>query len=571
MNRLLDPTGTLTFEVSAVLAGKRAGGAALFPQIATEKGKGQKIGSPTCAKLQTAPWGPSAPAANAETPVPTQSGDIQTGRLAGEDLPIPTLGETQGSRAPAQPLALQNFLATGITPGHSANSVSVSTASEVAFALQLTWQPAAIVSGALAAQAGSEGALLGKTGPGDSNGVLRPADQPAGLSASGDNTNEDPEFLRGVCRASSNSLPRSAAAGFTGLDSMIREEAGSRSPEMLAVIRPWNVSTGSSPRNRGEASSWEASGWEGSGLPPEIDSQGLGPARAPALVPERATPEPGVAEASQCSPAPETPVHTEPETPMAGPEEYRMAESGTSRRLPGVAGATQSETALNDSQNPTGRSAENSESDGQSPRVLPTEKLSLIQFSHEHAGLAADGVLLGRPTELSGAPQTRTKIAAPQPPQAPMALPEVETASAVPAQPIREISLRLAGAASAQVDVQVTERAGRVQVAVRTADPDLATSLQNNLGDLMGRLEEKGFRTEAWTPATAQHSGGAVRETSTSAKSQSQSDDSGFSGGRQNSQHGQRESNQRQPGRWKAQLNETISALNTRTYGGGKP
>lgn len=583
MNRLLEPTGTATFDVPPVLAAKRVGGATLFPEVATEKQKGQKIGNPG-AELQTAPFCPSAFEANAETPVPIQSGKLQTGRLASEDLPVPTLGGTQGSQAQPQLLSLKNFLATGIAPGYQASSVSVSAASDVAFALQLTWQHPASASGALAANAESHEALPEKISPGNSNQVLRPSDRPGGLSAGAPNTEAEnpdvpfrgprqvpPEFLPGVGGPASTSLPPIPSRLF-GLDSMVMDEAGSRSRDSLAVIRLGNASASSFPRNLGETSSCEASGWEASGLSSELDSQDPGPTRTPAPVAEKAATEPRVAAASQSLPASTTPLETEAETPpMAGQEESRMAELDNSRRVPGPASATPRRTSLNDSQNATSRDAENSESDGQAPRVLPTEKLAPIQLSHGHADVAADGVLFDRPIEPAGALQARSKIAAPQPPQAPMVSPEVETTSAIPSQPIRQISLRLAGTASAQVDVQVEERAGSVQVAVRTADPDLAKSLQINLGDLMGRLEENGFKTAAWTPATAQHSGGAVREVSTSANSQSHSDDSGFTGGQQNSQHGQRESNQRQPERWQAQLNETLGALNKKTYAEEKP
>jgi hypothetical protein len=102
-------------------------------------------------------------------------------------------------------------------------------------------------------------------------------------------------------------------------------------------------------------------------------------------------------------------------------------------------------------------------------------------------------------------------------------------------------------------------------VAVRTSDQDLAKSLQGNLGELVGRLEEKGYRTEAWTPTNAQHDGLAVREPSTSAGSQSDSGGSGSQGGQPNSRQGQQESNHQQQEHWKAQLEATLSMPNSTT------
>lgn len=51
------------------------------------------------------------------------------------------------------------------------------------------------------------------------------------------------------------------------------------------------------------------------------------------------------------------------------------------------------------------------------------------------------------------------------------------------------------------VDLKFTDNAGKVQVSVRSADPELAHSIQASLGDLVGQLEKKGFETETWVPA----------------------------------------------------------------------
>ena len=129
--------------------------------------------------------------------------------------------------------------------------------------------------------------------------------------------------------------------------------------------------------------------------------------------------------------------------------------------------------------------------------------------------------------------------------------------------PIRDVSLRLSTPASGHVDVQLSERAGRVQVAVRTPDQELSKNLQTNLGELVGRLEEKGYRTEAWVPGNVAHAATTLRDASGSANSQSPPGNSGSQGGFQNDRQGQRESNQRSPQRWKAELEETLSPPNT--------
>jgi len=66
--------------------------------------------------------------------------------------------------------------------------------------------------------------------------------------------------------------------------------------------------------------------------------------------------------------------------------------------------------------------------------------------------------------------------------------------------PARDISLRLSGAGE-QVQVRVMKRNGVVRVAVRTADPELARSLRQDLPELSSRLEREGLRAESWHPA----------------------------------------------------------------------
>lgn len=131
----------------------------------------------------------------------------------------------------------------------------------------------------------------------------------------------------------------------------------------------------------------------------------------------------------------------------------------------------------------------------------------------------------------------------------------------IPMQPLREITFHLSTDAS-RVDVQLAERAGKIQVAVRTADPDLTNSLQSNLGDLVGRLENQGFKTDSWIPATAQHGAEAgtttPKEPSGFADSQGRGDQSA-GGGQHSQQRSQQESDQRQQGRWKSQFDAVVS------------
>jgi hypothetical protein len=141
--------------------------------------------------------------------------------------------------------------------------------------------------------------------------------------------------------------------------------------------------------------------------------------------------------------------------------------------------------------------------------------------------------------------------------------PEVNVAPKPPAA--RQISLQLTGEDSTKVNVDLSERGGKVQVAVRTADPDLTKSMRTDLGDLVERLESKGFKTEAWVPASSRHMPAAAPEQSGSANSQSNPRQSGSGMGQRQGRPGQNGSNQRQHARWTAQLEETLSTEETRT------
>ena len=128
----------------------------------------------------------------------------------------------------------------------------------------------------------------------------------------------------------------------------------------------------------------------------------------------------------------------------------------------------------------------------------------------------------------------------------------------------RQISLKLSTDDSTQVNIDLTERAGKVLVAVRTSDHELAQSLQTGLGDLVGRLESKGFKTETWLPAVTHQEAVPLQSSNSNADlNQPQHSGPGNGGGQQ--RQGQNSSTQRQKERWAAQLDETISADEVRS------
>jgi hypothetical protein len=82
-------------------------------------------------------------------------------------------------------------------------------------------------------------------------------------------------------------------------------------------------------------------------------------------------------------------------------------------------------------------------------------------------------------------------------------LPPEPPADPKPQGAIRDIKLQVASGPQQRVEVRLTERAGEVQVAVRTPDPHLAGTLRENLPTLSTRLADSGFRAETWHPSAS--------------------------------------------------------------------
>lgn len=115
---------------------------------------------------------------------------------------------------------------------------------------------------------------------------------------------------------------------------------------------------------------------------------------------------------------------------------------------------------------------------------------------------------------------------------------EINPASQPP--PVREISVKVSQAEMPNVDVRLSDRGGKVLVSVRSESPELAQALRSELGDLVGRLERRGYQSET----TIGPQGSAVHLQATN-----QPRDFCGSGtaGQQSSQHNQQDSRRRPP------------------------
>ena len=188
--------------------------------------------------------------------------------------------------------------------------------------------------------------------------------------------------------------------------------------------------------------------------------------------------------------------------------------------------------------------------------------ISFLEGSHI-AGQRAAEILAPQ----SGGMATRTSEGHPDETRAASATalePEAEAPNILPSQPARQIAFQLATAGTSKVNVLFTERAGKVDVAVRTPDRELAKSLQTDLGDLVDRLGHSGFKTEAWIPG-AHPAAAAMGESLGSGSRQGAPNHSGsWAGGRQNPQ-GQDQSDGRPRPHWLSQLEETLSEEGSRS------
>ena len=554
------------------------------PQATTRKEKGDTNTKTVDTSFQGTLFRPLFPETIVATPPPIEMSHLPSRGSVGHGTPNPAVSQVQGSSAltQSQSVALPSAGATNsLIDAPSPASGTTKQSRDIAFALRLSWQPAGANIDAIATnRAQFDTALPGAADSRNSIGGGSQPNQPEVKkeifsrfdSASTEKveiSTSDPAALRPTVlpegdRPVQSSSPFQSIPGRLLNAATVAQGTELRSPKIAERIQPERLHASCVSRDQDQVSE-PIPVQEGDAQPPNaIRDRASIPRQVPALSsPEICSPiadgttSKAAAEASlsACSVQPEGRV-TQPSMPRSSP----VAPSGNSAPAPNYSG------------NATGQDMANSESDGKAPRLPLAEKAPQIPNANQQpSGQGVPGVCLSRIAEPNGAPQTQaqTKPAATELPPAPQDSPGRE---ATASQPIREISFRLA-AASTNVDIQVAQRAGKVQVAVRTSDQELSESLQANLGDLVGRLQDKGFRTETWTPVTAQHGSAAASEPSQSGHNDSPAGDSGWGGGQQQQQqrHPEQEPNQPQPRRWKTQLEESLSASSAGTQEKEKP
>jgi hypothetical protein len=271
-------------------------------------------------------------------------------------------------------------------------------------------------------------------------------------------------------------------------------------------------------------------------------------------------------------------VRTQQRARVSEPEVVKITDGGSDESAAGQAAENLSETAAPQEPSPASRSSaeilpnlmepagmsrkstqpeggsvlpieRSSQADGQTPAVHAPEasELKKVKAAPAEAGVGADSAhssvaeqrspaaapsaspTLNRMETMGPRPDERAPEASAQETREPKRV--ASTPEQTPAPVTREIAFRLAGPESSTVDVKLIDRAGKLHVAVRSADGELAHTLRGDLPELIGRLEQRGFSAETWTPADhstiAAHASEGARHESPGNGSHSQEDSGG--------------------------------------------
>lgn len=194
------------------------------------------------------------------------------------------------------------------------------------------------------------------------------------------------------------------------------------------------------------------------------------------------------------------------------------------------------------------------ESSGSDATVVPPAAASSgsSAASYAHAFVQAEG-----PSTAAASSATQEPAAAPAAPAEAATIPEAKLTSA--SAPLKDISIQVAQPGAQKVEVRVVQQSGELRVAVRTGDSDLAHGLQQNLSDLVGRLQESGFRAEGWRPAGSTVESPAPLDTRSTSNTPSRDGNQQSNSGGSQGQGGERQQSRSQRPAWLEELEANIN------------
>ena len=251
---------------------------------------------------------------------------------------------------------------------------------------------------------------------------------------------------------------------------------------------------------------------------------------------------------------------TAPNQPVQRPAAVPGPERESTKPVHPVASAEGARPAKNAVPAPTSANAEAGPTPRPSERKGPEKNTGSI----ESPSAACPVSLTTRnPIPVAGELWPESKPAADQEeiPEAPTgSAPANVTTPMLPSSPARQVSLRLEEGGQS-VKVQLRQRGAAVEISVRSDNRQLTRELQTDLKELAGRLEDRGYRTLAWTPADSRHSSAA------SANGPTASEHRSFGSGREPDPQ-QQKHNQPQrrpaprPAQWASEWDSTLSEGN---------
>jgi len=174
---------------------------------------------------------------------------------------------------------------------------------------------------------------------------------------------------------------------------------------------------------------------------------------------------------------------------------------------------------------------------------------ALIEEASSHAGTAAGLSDSSHPSKTAGP----SEAAAPEP-------------LLRPTGPMKDLSVRVESAQGQSVDIRIVQRAGDLQIAVKSDDTNTTQGLRQGLTELSNRLNESGYQAETWRPGHAVATAESAAESGNSSQHQPPSGDAQSNPGSSHQNRGQRDNNPSNRPRWIQELESNLAGGTTSTF-----
>lgn len=200
------------------------------------------------------------------------------------------------------------------------------------------------------------------------------------------------------------------------------------------------------------------------------------------------------------------------------------------------------------------KDAGKSKADSEGPAQNFSVRDDLMPISTGTGNPGASSLAVTEP-KLKGSPLSNPAARTAEPPPVSQTAPQPG--------PMKELSMRIEAAEGQKVDVRIVQRAGDLQIAVKSVDDITTQGLRHGLTDLANRLNETGYHAETWRPGQQ----AALENSTTSSENpshHSQSDGSQSDGSQSHSggpqqDRGQRHNNPSNRPHWIDELESNIS------------